>query len=203
MVKSHVFWVSGMHCTACSSRLEKRLNSHAGVQASVNFASSTAVVSFDNAKVLVETLTQDAEKLGFKLKPETKVASMRSEIMPDIINLSISWLLSIVLAAEMFGLGMHHNPWYSFTIATISVVGTGRGILRSAWSSFSSGVLGMDVLIALGALVALGSSTFRVLGVNMPNYAMTASMLISVNLLGRFLETLARGKASQAVNALA
>ncbi|MGL5721829.1 MAG: heavy metal translocating P-type ATPase, partial [Brevinema sp.] len=203
MAESHVFWVSGMHCTACSSRLEKRLNSHSGVQASVNFASSTAVVNFDSSKVSVDVLTQDAEKLGFKLKPETKAASMRSEVLPDIINLSISWVLSLVLAAEMFGLGMHNNPWYSFIIATISVVGTGRGILRSAWSSIVSGVLGMDVLIALGALVALGSSTFRVLGVNMPNYAMTASMLISVNLLGRFLETLARGKASQAVKALA
>ncbi|MGL5254865.1 MAG: heavy metal translocating P-type ATPase [Brevinema sp.] len=202
MVESRVFWVSGMHCTACSSRLEKKLNNQSGVQASVNFASSTAVISFDSSKISADTLNKEAEKLGFKLKPETKMASMRSEIMPDIINLAISWVLSLILIMEMFGVGMH-TPWYSFGLATISVIITGRGILRSAWSSFTSGVLGMDVLIALGALVALGSSFFRVIGVNMPNYAMTASMLISVNLLGRFLETIARGRASQAVQALA
>lgn len=69
----YIFSVSGMHCTGCSSRLEKWLNEYSGVaKASVNFETSTAIISFDSCDVLVDILAQEAEEIGFTLKPNQK-----------------------------------------------------------------------------------------------------------------------------------
>lgn len=201
-LQSQVFKVGGMHCTACSARLEKRLNNRESVHASVNFASGTALVRFDDKKVSLDTLIDEAQKTGFSLELNTKKSSFRKGLLPDIINLALSWAGTLLLMGGMIW-GHHTNPWYHFTVAAFVVFIPGRGILQSALASTMAGAMGMDVLIALGALVALGSSFFTLLGFTLPDYSMTAAMLIAVNLLGRFLETLARGRASEAVTALA
>lgn len=201
--KSQVFSVGGMHCTACSARLEKRLTKNTGVHsASVNFASGTAIIRFNDKKITQESLITDAAKIGFSMTPNLKKSSFRSDLLPDIINLAIAWIISLLLMLNMTRWGFH-SPIYHFVLAGITVIFSGRSILRSALSSTISGILGMDVLIALGSLVALVSTFFTTLGFPIPDYSLTAAMLITVNLTGRFIETIARGKASEAVTALA
>lgn len=65
-MKQHVdLAVSGMTCTSCSSRVERKLNKLDGVEASVNFATETAAIDFDPAQVSREELIEVVKKTGY------------------------------------------------------------------------------------------------------------------------------------------
>ena len=58
--------IEGMHCTGCSTRLEKVLNNIEGVtSAQVNFNEKSAIVNFDEGKVTIEKIKENIEDAGF------------------------------------------------------------------------------------------------------------------------------------------
>lgn len=59
--------IEGMHCTGCSTRLEKVLNGLDGVSnASVNLEAKNAVIEFDSSKITLEEIKETIEDAGFK-----------------------------------------------------------------------------------------------------------------------------------------
>ncbi|MGL5955957.1 MAG: heavy metal translocating P-type ATPase [Brevinema sp.] len=204
--KSLSFDVTGMHCTACSVRLEKKLNNTKGIyKSTVNFASGTALVQFEPSIIKENEIVQVGVPLGYTMSfaedtERLQVLSFKKELVFVIL----SWLFTLVLVVQMFQYhGSHQLSLWGVIVAGATLFIPGFPILKSAFFSATSGILGMDVLIALGAFAAWISSFLPFLGINVPDYSMTASMLIAVNLTGRLLETMARGSASKAVNMLA
>jgi len=64
------FIVEGMHCTGCSSRLERILNNLEGVNAEVNFETQIARVEFDEEKVSINEIKETIKDAGFDIKGE-------------------------------------------------------------------------------------------------------------------------------------
>lgn len=205
--KSTVFNVTGMHCTACANRIEKKLSMLDGIQhCTVNFALGTAHIQYISHITSETNIIKSVESIGFKLSPkETSTNDDNKDLRPIIIKVVISWILTFILTLPMIfhQFSFLHTPIFGVIIAGLTIFGPGFPIIKSAISSLISGVLGMDVLIALGSLAAWISALLPLFGINIPNYSMTAAMLIAVNLTGRLLETIARGTASKAVSALA
>ena len=82
------FTVTGMSCTSCSARVERKLNKLPGVRAEVNYATETASVDFDES-VDPKTITDTITKLGYGSKRQP-------EIMPRLIVAAVS---TVVLMA--------------------------------------------------------------------------------------------------------
>lgn len=209
--KSIVFVVEGMHCTACASRLEKQLSQEKGINSiNVNFASGTAVVQFNDQIISQNTIVNQADRMGFHLSPDFEYQSLDASLRPLLFKVLLSWfftVLSVLLMYFPHFFNLHFSKMMhsaiGFTIAGLTILIPGMGILKGAVSSLKTATLGMDVLISLGALTAWISSLLPLLGLDITDYSMTATMLITVNMTGRLLETFARGKASGAVAALA
>ncbi len=202
--KSLSFDVTGMHCTACSNRLEKKLSNLKGViKSTVNFASGTALVQFHPKLTNITEISNTADSLGFTMQPIGNEGFKNKSLKKEIAFVVISWIFTLILAIPMYGSMHYHNPYYGVIIAGITILIPGFTIIKSAFVSIISGIMGMDVLIALGAITAWISALLPLLGISMPDYSMTAVMLIAINLTGRLLETIARGTASNAVNHLA
>ena len=66
-MKEVVLKIEGMHCTGCSSRLEKVLNNIEGVEkAKVELEKAEATIEFDETKISIEKIKEAIEDAGFK-----------------------------------------------------------------------------------------------------------------------------------------
>ncbi|MGL4774631.1 MAG: heavy metal translocating P-type ATPase [Clostridium sp.] len=81
-MKKKSFKIEGMSCSACANRVERVINKLAGVEAgSVNFATETLNVTFDNLKLTGEEIEKAVEKAGYKVKKNIKVYTFKVEGM--------------------------------------------------------------------------------------------------------------------------
>ena len=62
--------VQGMTCASCANRVERKLNQLDGVEATVNYATETAAVSYDPAQVEPARLLEAVEKIGYHAQPK-------------------------------------------------------------------------------------------------------------------------------------
>jgi len=201
--KTIIFNIQGMYCTACALRLEKQLISLNGVQESVvNFASNTTSIIYDPKIITIQDLIDKAKRINFTLSIENREDNSRQHTLLLVI---LSWSITLLLMLPMFSvyIPIIHSPIGKILISGLVLFIVGFSILKSAWSSIFNGTMGMDVLIAIGSLAAWISSVLPLIGINIPDYSMTTAMLISVNMTGRLLESIARRAASKTVTALA
>ncbi|MDR0714389.1 MAG: heavy metal translocating P-type ATPase [Bacteroidales bacterium] len=204
--------VSGMHCANCAARIEKTLSATAGVDcAVVNFALEKLVVSYDTDRIAETDLIRIVRRLGFELLP----AGERS---PDFRRLLVSLIVSAALTLPLLlsMLSMLPNiriPAPDFLHSgTVQLLLTfpvqfviGMRFYRGAFYALRSHSADMNVLVALGTSAAFGYSLFNLFfsGEKEPHlYFESAAMIITFVLLGKTLEAIARGRASDAVRKL-
>ncbi len=207
--------LGGMTCTSCAATIEKALNKTKGVKgAVVNFAAESATVEFDPTVADIEELKAVVDGSGYRViekKAEAveeedeelkKVASARSKMWiawgftaPMAIWMSFEMFLGIVWPNRtVFDIGM-------IVLAIPVIFWKGWPTLRSAFKAVSHGRANMDVLIAMGTSVSFLTG-FAAFFTPVANYAGVAAMIMSFHLTGRFIETAARGRASQAIKKL-
>jgi P-type Cu+ transporter len=215
--------ISGMTCAACSSRIEKSLNRMEGISnASVNLTGETGTVEYNPAVVSVEDMLTKIEKLGYKgsIKQdrETKKSKKEEEIASKKRKLFLSILLSLPLLYTMLahmpwdtGLPMPHllmNPWFQLVLASIVQFYIGGQFYVGAYRALRNKSANMDVLVALGTSAALFYSVaeaFKTIGnpEYMPQlYFETSAVLITLILVGKYFETLAKGRTTEAISKL-
>ncbi|RHX77606.1 cadmium-translocating P-type ATPase [Leptospira yasudae] len=216
----------GMTCANCALRIEKGLKKVPGVKdARVNFAMETAKVEFDSS-VTEEVLLDKVDSLGYRalvhkdleIHGESEKAHEK-EFKKLKLRLVLSTLLSLPLLASMIGhfgnnsvseyLSFLMNPWLQFALATPVQFWIGAAFYRGSFRSLKNGGANMDVLVALGTSAAYFYSvyqTFVSLGAHhhgdVPLYYETSAVLITLILFGKFLEHIARGKSSRAIQSL-
>jgi P-type Cu+ transporter len=188
--------VSGMTCAACARTIERTLANTPGVErAMVNLATNTATVEYDAGRVRPGDFVNAIENLGYGV-PAKEAAPGSEE--PE-------WRKRFWLAA-LFGLPvivlgmMHLAPWVQFAL-TLGVLAVGRSFLVAAWKALRHGSANMNTLISLGVLAAFGYSTFAIAG-GQEVYFEAAAAIVVLVLLGRMLESRARGRASEAIRGL-
>lgn len=217
MTKRTELAVTGMHCAACSSRVEKILKRIPGVEDGVvNLSMRRAVVTSEE-EVKPEDMVAAIEKIGFgaslyegqpfgDAQAGLQIEEERSYRRDVIIGAVLSIPMMIGMFAEWFhlpALSMLHDPRLQAVLATIVQFGIGWRFYKEAWGALKSGGTDMSTLVVLGTTAAYGFSLYQLFFHSGHQvYFETSSLLITFILLGKYLETRAKGKTSEAIRSL-
>ena len=215
--------ISGMSCSACASRIEKKLNKTPGVlKANVNLATEKAFIEYNIAQITPSEIKQIINSLGFKAVTEdTKlpVDAEKNTREKEINRQKIIFFFSAVLSFPLFlfMLAMlfkiHHffpaiimNHYFQFVVATPVQFGAGYYFYRDAYLTLKNKGANMSVLVVLGTsaayfysvVVTFFGHTLGLTGV----YYEAGALVITLVLLGKMLESIAKGKTSEAIKKL-
>jgi Cu+-exporting ATPase len=201
--------IEGMHCAACVNTVEKALRKVNGVEdAMVNLAMGSArVVGNVPANDLVTAVlntgysVSDTAK-GEVLQRDTHAAGAKN-------NMVTAWVITVpamvLMAVEMIwqldkaSTDFFHLAMIVLTSAVLFV--PGRSTFSSAWKSLLYWSPNMDVLIALGSTAAL-STGILYFTMGMYSFAGIGGMIMAFHLTGRYIESKARGRSSEAIRKL-
>jgi P-type Cu+ transporter len=194
--------LEGMTCASCASRIERALNKLDGVEATVNFATETAAVSFDPQRVAPEQLIGAVAKTGYSAHPAS-YREHQHDAKPARLMLAVALSVPLVLLAMVSPLQFAHWEWLAFALATPVVFWSGAQFHRAALLSARHGAATMDTLVSLGTLAAWTWSTVAlVAGLDADTYFEVAAVITTLILLGRFFEATAKRRSGAAIRAL-
>jgi Cu+-exporting ATPase len=231
--------LTGMSCAACAARVEKALRGLEGVgEASVNFASEKARVSYLPGKTGVREMVRAVEAIGYHAEPveeaaqdrerelrEREVRSLRARVIASAL---LSFPLLLAMFASMLridALSFLHLPLVQLALATPVQFVIGYRFYKNAFHSLRAGSPGMDVLVALGTSaayffsvyngflkpqqvsMAMGEMSTPAMSTGMPAgmphlYFEASAIIITLVLLGKMLEAVAKGRTSEAIKRL-
>ena len=219
MIIKQTFPVLGMSCASCAARVDKTLNGQPGVQeASVNYASATAQVTFDDEVCSPSILKAVVQYAGYDLLIDAQEeASDEAEKahLARYESLKKRTLWAIVLAVPIMVLSMVWMDvrWVNYVVwllATPVVFVLGRGFFISAWKQLKHATCNMETLVALSTGIAYLFSVFNLFfpafwlerGIEPHVYFEASSVIIAFILLGRLLEERAKRNTSSAIRKL-
>jgi P-type Cu+ transporter len=211
------FAITGMSCSACSARIEKKLNSKTGMIATVNLASEMASVTFDSSLFSTTDIIRTVRDLGYGAEEIKDDERGKSEMLHAgetrtlFAFLAVSALLSFPLLLSMIlmifktGPDFLHNPYFQFALATPVQFVIGSRFYRKAFFTLRSLSPGMDFLVAVGTTAAYTLSIYNSFISKNHNqiYFESSAILITLVLFGKFLEAKAKEKTTEAVRKLA
>ena len=197
--------IGGMSCASCAARIEKRLNELHGVEASVNFASEQAAVSFNPSEVSVSELIGAVEAAGYHASLPAPAVEEEDPGELYRLRLLVAAVLSVPLAVLAWAPGTRFPgwEWVSLGLASVAVLYGGWPFHRAAVLNGKHLVATMDTLVSLGTLAAWAWSTVVLLGgTGQDLYFDAAAMITALILLGRYLEARAKARSSDAIRKL-
>ncbi|MGX1885584.1 heavy metal translocating P-type ATPase [Streptomyces sp. NPDC055287] len=162
--------IGGMTCASCAARIEKKLNRMDGVEATVNYATEKAKVTYRDADVSVRDLIATVEATGYTAEepppprtgPESATAGADAEragddeLLPLRRRLVTATLLAVpvVAMAMVPALQIEYWQWLSLTLAAPVVTYAAWPFHRAAWTNARHGAATMDTLISVGTSAA-------------------------------------------------
>lgn len=206
--------VEGMTCAACSARIEKVLNRLDGVtKATVNLSTNKAVVEFPSGIIEDETLVKAIEKAGYKAEIEVERDLDREKELreKEIKSLKTSFIISAILSVPLFSAMFFHmaglhtilsNGWFQLALATPVQFIIGYRFYRGAYNSLRGGGANMDVLVSMGTSAAYFYSVYNLIKGVHEYYFEASAVIITLVLLGKTFEAIAKGKTSEAIKKL-
>ncbi|WP_313630014.1 heavy metal translocating P-type ATPase [Enterococcus devriesei] len=213
------FAITGMTCANCSARVEKELKTTDGVlEANVNLATEKATVQFDDT-LSAEQVIQRVEAIGYgailfdeehKQKIQQEKAAYLKRMKRDLI-LSTVLTAPLMIAMVAMLLGSHagwvhflHLPLVQLILVTPVQFGVGQRFYRGAYHALKTKAPNMDVLVVMGTSAAFLLSVYN--GFFNPHnsdlYFESSGMIITLILLGKYLEQKAKTKTSDAIKQL-
>src|SRR5215211_328002 len=197
--------LEGMTCASCAARIERTLNELDGVDATVNYATEAAAVSYDPNVVAPEALVAAVESVGYHAAPAHAHQGHEHDHDARPTRLLVALVLAtpLVLLAMVPPLQFRGWEWVSLVLATPIVFWSGAQFHRAALRNARHGVATMDTLVSLGTLAAWTWSTVVLLaGRNVDGYYEVAAVITALILLGRFFEARAKRSSGAAIRAL-
>jgi len=224
--------LSGMHCSSCAGIIEKQLKKVSGVKtASVNFSAEKARVIYDSSTAKIDDLLKAVARAGYRAEeiktsdPEADRKKQQKEIKS--LKTKFFWALGFSIPMFYFML-IDFMPWLPGNIfkpyfGIISLILTipvqfiiGAGYYKGMWSALRMKTFNMDSLIAIGTSTAFIYSLWQIIsyavfnnsivglgGDKIPDlYFETSAFLITFVVLGKWLETKAKGGTSDAIRKL-
>ena len=163
--------LQGMTCASCAARIEKKLNKLPGANATVNFATEKASVTFDPAVVSTDEMLAAVTAIGYgaelvKDEPDEEPAAGGGHLRDHAAELLQRLVLSAALSVPVLLLSMipqlefRNWQWLAFTLATPVVFWGGLPFHKAAWASAKHLSFSMDTLISMGSLAAYGWSIY-------------------------------------------
>ncbi|HCP82031.1 MAG TPA: cadmium-translocating P-type ATPase [Octadecabacter sp.] len=218
------FEVDEMTCGGCAARAQKAMAGVEGVtSAHINFADRTATV--EGITGLESLIAAASAKAGYPATPIKTggVAQEREDEAPALLRSTLiaAALTLPVFVVEMGGhvfpsihhfiahvIGMQDSWLIQFILATLVLVGPGRGFYSKGVPALLRGAPDMNSLVVLGATAAWGYSTVATFRPQwLPDgtiavYFEAAAVIVTLILLGRYLEARAKGRTGAAIKRL-
>ena len=209
--ESFVFDITGMTCASCSARVEKALAKVAGVlDASVNLATEQATIKVARG-IPAAALIAAVERAGYGAQlPQaaSEGATAPARALPDWWPVALAIALSLPLVVPMFGSLFDAHwmlpGWLQMALATPVQFWLGARFYRAGWKALVAGSGNMDLLVAVGTSAAYGLSVYLLLtrADAMHLYFEASAVVISLVLLGKWLEARAKRQTTEAIRAL-
>ncbi|MDY0745460.1 heavy metal translocating P-type ATPase [Paucibacter sp. R3-3] len=198
--------IEGMTCAACAGRVEKALRKVPGVsEAAVNLATERASIEAPPG-VAVGTLIGAVEKAGYQAsEPQAERLPPRLPSgWPVLAGALLSAPLLLPMLAELFGRMWMLPGGLQWLLATPVQFWLGARFYRAGWAALKARSGNMDLLVALGTSAAYGLSVYELLvrGADHKLYFEASSVVITLVLLGKWLEARAKRQAGDAIRAL-
>ena len=213
-----VLGIRGMHCASCTGKVERALYATPGVvSASVSLASEDALIEYHADQTDPAALRTVITAVGFEAAQredghdDADQQYQQAELAELKIKLLVSAVLTLgIMLGSMLRLPLLSHPLVLLLLTTPIQFWVGWQFYRGAWASARHGMSDMNTLIAIGTSAAYGYSLMAVLAPGLfgaigqaPQvYFETAAMIITLILLGRFLEARAKGRAADAIQRL-
>ncbi|QTH45028.1 copper-translocating P-type ATPase [Cohnella sp. LGH] len=220
------FKLEGMTCAACANRIEKGLAKLPGVTGvSVNFALESARVEFNPGTVSIGDMQSKVKQLGYQAlvrqDDENAEARRAKETRKQLNKLILSAVLSLPLLWTMVAHfsftswiylpKLFMEPWFQLLLATPVQFYVGKQFYVGAFKALRSGSANMDVLVALGTSAAYFYSLYLTIDWYVASgmqhhgpalYYETSAILITLVIMGKLLESRAKGRTSEAIKSL-
>jgi P-type Cu+ transporter len=221
--------LQGMSCVACANRIEKAiLNVPGVVESNVNFSLDSATVRYDSRQTNLNIICKAVTDIGYEAQVIPAALTLEDDAEVNrqqrqerdlqqrvIIGAILSFLLvmgtlshfNLKLPSFLSGL---ENYWVQLALAAPVQFWVGREFHRSAWRAFRHRTADMNTLISLGTNIAffyslsvtIDPSYFTAQGLSAAVYYEASAMIVTLTLLGRWLENRAKGATSTAIRAL-
>ncbi|WP_204116927.1 heavy metal translocating P-type ATPase [Streptomyces sp. CS147] len=164
--------IGGMTCASCAARIEKKLNRMDGVEATVNYATEKAKVTYAGADVSVEDLIATVEATGYTARPPAPPAEAAAPPPGSgdteqgaaeddgLTTLRQRLITAVLLAVPVIAMAMipalqfDYWQWLSLTLAAPVVTYAAWPFHRAAWTNAKHGAATMDTLISVGTSAA-------------------------------------------------
>ena len=197
--------VDQMWCPACAWVIEETLRRTPGViSPSCNFATDRVRCDYDPVLTSPQRIIESIEVLGYKaLLPgeETGVRERKREFIRFVVSALLTMnvmMLSFALYSGFFTEFSRETiwklSWPIFIMASVVLFYGGRNIYRRAWAGITTAAFSMETLITAGSFSAYLYSIYGLLSGSIHLYFDTASMLITLFLLGKLLERRAKAE---------
>ncbi|MBU0913030.1 MAG: cation-translocating P-type ATPase, partial [Gammaproteobacteria bacterium] len=209
--------ISGMSCASCVGRIEKALAKVDGVeQATVNLATETATVS--GLSLVPQQLIAAVEKAGYQASlPEGKAEALttdtgfyQQEWWPVVASIVLTLPLVLPMFGMLFGLDWMLPSFWQWLLATPVQFYFGARFYKAGWAALKAGSGTMDLLVAIGTSAAYGLSLYLWWSFDAQHgqhgaphlYFESSSAVLSLVLLGKYLEHKAKKRTTDALRAL-
>ncbi len=211
--------VVGMACAACSSHVERKLNSLPGIQsASVSLPGRSALVEFDEKEISLEQMKREINAIGYDLMIESdrSVEEIERNAYRQLKRKTLlSWLFAVLCMAvsmKWISLGPTQvSNQVAMLLALANFVYCGRQFFVSAWKQLLQRSANMDTLVALSTGIAFVFSAFNTFygervwgsrGIEWHTYFDASVMIITFVLTGRLLEERAKDSTAGSIRQL-
>ena len=203
--------IAGMTCASCVGRVEQALGRVPGVlRATVNLATERAAVQIASGAVTDAELIDAVKRAGYEASniegATDKPARPGNPALPVIMAALLSTPLLVPMLAEPFGAHWMLPGWLQFMLATPVQFILGARFYRAGWKALRAKAGNMDLLVALGTSAAYGLSVYQWLtapaGAMVHLYFEASAVVITLVLLGKWLEVRAKRQTTDAIRAL-
>lgn len=200
--------VGGMTCASCVSRVERALKKVPGVtDATVNLATESARVTFAPSEQAEAQIRRAVRNAGYEPRAVEESAVESASPWTGSVPVAIGALLSLPLVLPMLGdlLGRHWMlpAWIQFLLATPVQFILGARFYRAGWHALKAGTGNMDLLVAIGTSAGWGLSMWLWLAQGSSHlYFEASAVVITLVLLGKWLEARAKHQTTTAIRAL-
>ena len=204
--------IGGMTCASCVSRVEKALKKVPGVRAAtVNLATESARIVFAPSEQMEARLRRAVRDAGYEpvaanASIDAPDASPWAGFLPVAIGLALSAPLALPMLGDVFGQHWMLPAWVQFALATPVQFILGARFYKAGWHALRALTGNMDLLVAIGTTAGWALSVWLWLisepGSMVHLYFEGSAIVITLVLLGKWLETRAKRQTTAAIRAL-
>ncbi len=210
--------LTGMTCASCAGSIEKTLKGISGIKfASVNLATEKAFIKFSPRVVDTDSIIKAIEETGYHAEAINKkynndikqkeIKKQKTALFASIL-LSFPLFLSMIAGFLNISVPLLHQPIFQLLLATPVQFVIGWRFYKKAFFSIKSLTPGMDFLVAMGTTAAYVFSVYNGFFAENGNisepglYFEASAIIITLVLFGKYLETIAKGRTSEALKKL-